>query len=241
MASATYYDYKKDFPKGNGWVVSEFDIKFVGEIIDSPNYVFSVGKYKDKSLQYIIEYCWRGVIKYIDYGLIYITNDSISKLKCSTQKLTALKVAKDAKLRFCRIYDSNDELFASPYPCTYQGELLRDVIVKDPLYVYSLFYRALYPRYGTNQRYYAWDQVSSVFGEDKTSSLKRIINHLSVRKISGEYVDRLKSILIDLEDEKRNAEIVEYNRWMEEVEKDIIREGYREAFNDDPEAEWNID
>lgn len=241
MSDIPYYDYKKDFPKGNGWFISEYDIKFTGEIIDSPDYVFSTGKYKDKSLQYIIEYCWRGVIKYVDYGLIYITNDCIRQLKCSPQKLTALKVANDAKLIFCRIHNSNDELYSKPFPSTYQGELLRDVIVEDPLYVYSLFYRAIYPFYGSNQRYYAFDQVSSIFDKDKTSSLKRILDHLAIKKIDGRYVEKLESILKDLEEEEKQYEIEEHYRWMEEVEKDIIKDGYREAFNDDPEAEWNID
>lgn len=28
MASYPYYDYKKDFPSGNGWIESQYDIKY---------------------------------------------------------------------------------------------------------------------------------------------------------------------------------------------------------------------
>lgn len=44
-----------------------------------------------------------------------------------------------------------------------------------------------------------------------------------------------------MEEDEIRYRIEEHNRWMEEIEKNFIRDGYREAFNDDPEAEWNID
>ena len=41
-----YYDYKKDFPKGNGWENSFLgSYRYNGEIIDSPQYIFKKGKY----------------------------------------------------------------------------------------------------------------------------------------------------------------------------------------------------
>ena len=42
-----YYDYKKDFPKGNGWEKSFWgSYSYNGEIIDSTQYVFKKGKYE---------------------------------------------------------------------------------------------------------------------------------------------------------------------------------------------------
>lgn len=241
MTSYPYYDYKKDFPSGNGWIESQYDIKYKGEIIDSPNYIFKSGKYKNKSLQYIVEYCWRGLIKYIDYGLIFITCNCLNQLKCSSNKLTQIRVACDSKLKFCRIYDGNDEIFTNPYPCTYQGELLIDVIKKDPLYISLLFNRAIYPHYGEYQRYYADDHAHSIFGDKITKELKRILDHLSKKIGSCEGVAKLESLYEQLLEDERIYEDELNARWQEQMDRNIIEEGYREAFNDDPEAVWNID
>ena len=241
MSDYTYYDYKQDFPSGNGWIVSQYEVKFNGEIIDSPSYTFKCGKYKDKTLQYIVEYCWRGIIKYIDYGLIFLTRNCLDQLNCSKNKLTQIRVANDAKLKFCRIYDANDEIYTNPYPSTYQGELLIDVIAKDPLYVGLLFNRAIYHRYGENQRYYAYDQAGSIFSKNITSDLKRIIQHLKNKLGSCEAIDELESLYEQLVEEEEYFARELDAKWQEQIDREIIEEGYREAFNDDPEAEWNVD
>lgn len=109
MSGIAYYDYKKDFPQGNGWIRNEFTNKFIGELIDAPNYIFTSGKYRGKSLQSIVESCWRGLIKYVDYGLIYITKECIDSLVCSGYKKSQLKAALDSKLTFCKVLDYDDE------------------------------------------------------------------------------------------------------------------------------------
>lgn len=231
FSDKAFYDYKKDFPKGNGWSKNGFELKYTGEIIDSPNYVFKEGKYKGKSLQSIIEYCWRGIIKYIDYGLIYITKDCINSVLCSEKKLTQIKVALDSKLIFCRVVDCNDELYSKPFPCSYQGEYFIEVYEKNPQYIYGIIARAMDNKYGHNQRFYATDRVHTILGENKLKDLERIIEHLQKKLPKSENLSALTGLLDQLKYEKETAEREFYENIREQMEKDFIEECNRE-FND---------
>ena len=45
----------------------------------------------------------------------------------------------------------------------------------------------------------------------------------------------------DIEDYEKRCEDEIHSRWEEEEQRYWENEGYRSAFEDDPEAEWNID
>lgn len=237
-----YYDYNADFPQGNGWLNSESNYK--GEIIDSPDYIFSTGKYKGKSLQYIVEYCWRGIIKYIDYGLIFITNNCLNHLHCSPNKLSAIKAANDSKLYFCQCYDVTDELYTKPLACSYQEESFLNVAEKDPRYLIQVINRGLYPKYGRNQRFYAKDNGLTMLvrgNNDAESVLKHHIMQLKQKGVATVFVSYAEDLLENLKHMRNEFQEEQMYRMQQEFDEQDIEDGYRAAFEDDPEAIWNID
>ncbi len=235
-----YYDYNADFPQGNGWLSSDYK----GEIIDSPDYIFPRGKYKGKSLQYIIEYCWRGIIKYIDYGLIFITNNCFKHLHCSPNKLSAIKAANDSKLNFCRVYDVTDELYTKPFACSFQEETFLNVAEKDSKYLIQVINRGLFPRYGRNQRFYANDNGLTMLVRGNNDA-ERVLEHyamqLKQKGVAELFVSYLESLLNDLRNIRCEFENEQLSRMQEDFDRQDIEEGYRAAFEGDPEAIWNID
>ena len=231
-----YYDYQKDFPSGNGWGNNH---EYNGEIIDSPHYVFKKGKYQGKSLQQIINYCWRGIIKYIDYGLIFITKECFDNLFCERERLNSVKAANEAKLLFCRVYSINDELYANPLGCSVQGEIFEDVATNNPNYLSNLIERGYFPRYGRNQRFYAIDRSAKILGD--SDGIQYILEQLNRKGITNRLTTTLESINDYFEDCNRQKEEECKRYWEEEEKRYYDNEGYWAAFEGDPEAEWNID
>lgn len=255
--SKIYYDYKKDFPIGNGWIKSCYDYSYKGVIIDSPSFIFETGKYKGKTLQEIIELCWRGVIKYIDYGLIHITKNCFDNLYCSEPKKSSIMAANDAKLEFCKIYSINDEIYSKPYACNFQGEIFIDVVRNNPKYLAMLLRRGFMPRYGFNQKFYAVDRSDtltygnvSYFSDEKCIStgekwVSNILSQLGNKGINNELTKFLKNLDSYLEECLEDAHLrrieAEERYWAEEDLRYYQNEGYWDAFDGNPDAEWNID
>lgn len=235
-----YYNYNADYPNGNGWVKSKYS--YDGEIIDSPDYIFPRGKYKGKTLQNIVESCWRGIIKYIDYGLIFITNKCLNKLYCSSYKLSAIRAANDSKLFFCRVYDISDELYTKPLACSYQEESFLDIAERDPKYLIQIIDRGMFPRYGQNQRFYAKDNSLTMLIDDNgdaVSKLQHYISQFEQKDVARLFVSYAKHVLVEYQSLKEEFEERRILRFEDDF--DDIDNGYRVAFEDDPEAVWNID
>ncbi len=232
-----YYDYIKDFPRGNGWRTSQDT--FEGEIIDTPLYIFKNGKYKGMPLQLIADPCWRGLIKYIDYGLIFITRECIGKLDCEKNKMISIKAANDSKLSFCRVFSLNDEIYTNPLSCFYQGMSFLEVAELDPHYLIKVIERGFFPTYGKNQIYYAEDHSYTLYGD--VDGLKRILRQLEWKRQAKEFALLLNKTINRI----NNYIEEEYNRRMayqeEEERRYYENEGYRDAYDGNPDAEWNTD
>ena len=235
--SAIFYDYKKDFPKGNGWKYSPYS--YEGEIIDSPLYVFKTGKYKGMPLQLIANSCWRGLIKYIDYGLIFITRECLEKLDCENNKMASIKAANDSKLTFCRVFSLNDEIYTKPLSSFYQGMSFIEVAKLDPQYLIKVIERGFFPTYGTNQIYYAEDRSKTLY--EDVDGLKILLKKLERGWQAKEFTSLLNKTINRINDYFEE----EYNRRMayqeEEERRYYENEGYREAYDGNPDAQWNTD
>ena len=239
-----YYDYKKDFPKGNGWEKSFWgSYSYNGEIIDSTQYVFKKGKYEGMTLQYIADMCWRGIIKYIDYGLIFITKECLAQLQCGKSKLAAIRAANDSKLDFCRVFSIEDELYTKPFSCSYQGQSFREIAESDPHYLIKVIERGFFPTYGKNQRFYAEDRSSSLYNDEE--GLRKLLENLKWKGVAEKFTSLLEKTIKRMEEqiEEENAQMQAYieSQWEEEERRYFENEGYWAAFEGDPDAEWNID
>lgn len=228
-----YYEYTDDFPQGNGWRNSSNS--FQGEIINSKNYVFERGKYQGRSLQQVIGRAWKGICKYIDYGLIYITNDTFNSLKCNVDKLRQLRVATDAKLSFKQIKGIDDELCSHPFDSWYQGKTFYEVAKCNPSYLWELIFRCYNSVHGDKSRYYATDHGLPI------ENVNSIISQLNARGFSGPLLGRLGELSDEFRYQKEEAMNYKYDQWEREMNRQMIEDGYREAYNDDPETIWNTD
>ena len=237
-----YYDYQKDFPSGNGWSSNG---EYYGEIISTPDYVFKTGKYQGRSLQQIIDRCWRGIIKYIDYGLIFITKDCFDSIVCDQETLYKIRAANDAKLLFCRVYSVNDELYSRPLACSVQGQVFIDVARSDPKYLLRLIFRGyyFYETHGTNSRFFAKDRSADILGD--IDDITSILEQLRKKGVNNTFCYYLDNLIEELEyrerqEEERRRDAYEFA--LEEEERRYYQnEAYRDAFDGDPDAEWNID
>ena len=237
-----YYDYLKDFPCGNGWSSNG---EYKGEIISTPNYIFQTGKYSGRSLQQVIDRCWRGIIRYIDYGLIFITKDCFDSIICDKETLYKIRAANDAKLSFCRVYSINDELYSKPLACSVQGQSFIDVVRSDPKYLLRLIFRGynFYEIYCSNSRFFAEDRSADILGDfDGITSILEQLRKKGVNNIISNYLENLLEELEYRERQNEEARREAYEYALEEEERRYYQEeAYRDAFDGDPDAEWNID
>lgn len=245
-----YYDYSNDFPCGNGWstyyINDPYYRTYDGEVILSPDYVFEKGKYEGRSLQQIINRCWKGIIKYIDYGLIFISKECFDDLRCEKKILDSVRAANDAKLCFEEINCVDDELIARPLMCSVEGQSFFNVAINEPKYLSRLINRGYYFRIRQNNRYFAEDISFSIFGEyGNIDKIGNIIKQLEERGIDNDLTSSLREIVDYIEDcireENENRRELEAYYREEEERYYYENEGYWAAFEGDPEAEWNID
>lgn len=216
---AYYYDYKKDFPSGNGWKDSQG--AYTGVVIyDCYKFYFHKGKYKGKCLYDVFEKCWKGIIQYIDFGLILITKDCFDVLdRCEKKKhLSYIKAANDAKFYFNKINTVDDILFTRPFPCCYQGETLLDVAQKDPKYIAELINRTSL-KYGENWFYYASDHISSKLDIEVIKDLGIKLDKQGNKNILTAYLDEIWEWVWDcktVDYESRNYPVFPTYRYFED-------------------------
>lgn len=226
-----HYNYESDFPRGNGWRGSQF----YGEIIDSKDYVFQRGKYQGRTLQQVVGRAWQGIGKYIDYGLIYITNHVFDTLKCDEKKRNFLRVSTDAKLEFSTINSISDELYSQPYASWYQGKTFLDVAKLNPGYLWGLIYRCYNSVHGDNSHYYATDNGLPL------NHIEDIIDELKSQSVNPNLINRLQDLSDEINEREQEARDWADAQWQREMDRQLIEDGYREAYNDDPDAQWNTD
>ena len=75
--------------------------------------------------------------------------------------------------------------------------------------------------------------------------MKKILKNLKWKGVAEEFTSLLENTIKRMEDqiEEENAQMQAYieSQWEEEERRYFENEGYRAAFEGDPEAEWNID
>lgn len=235
MNSNYYYDYANDFPQGNGWSWNGSTVSFRGVVIDSTSYIFKRGKYQGKTLQQLMSRSWKGVLKYIDYGFIYINNSVLDSLNAKPEVIFALRTAGEAKMQFRTITSINDNIYSSPFASVHQGRKFIDVAKLDPKFLIRLINRAYRNYHGENQSYYASD-----FGITLRNP-QHILDELKEANVAPNLVTFLKDLIEEQEEREEYERMEREDYYDRQMMNDLIREGYREAYNDDPDAIWNTD
>lgn len=158
-------------------------------------------------------------------------------------KLAAIRAANDSKLDFCRVFSIEDELYTKPFSCSCQGQSFREIAESDPHYLIKVIERGFFPTYGKNQRFYAEDRSSSLYNDEE--GLRKLLENLKWKGVAEKFTSLLEKTIKRMEEqiEEENAQMQAYieSQWEEEERRYFENEGYRAAFEGDPEAEWNID
>ena len=224
------YDYKADFPNGNAWCGTHFS----GEVVTSAYYRFPKGKYAGKTLQQTMaRRGWMGVLKYIDYGCIVLLPSVFDCLSARKDILLKLQTASDAKLTFYPINSVHDRLCSEPFESKHSGESFLFVAENDPDYLLSLVRRSCFPHYGNNQHYYASDNGLSI------GNIDSICEELRQEGACDKLVSLLEDYKNRLDEIKEEEERYFQDRYEAEMNRMFLEDAYREAYNYDPDAEWN--
>ena len=224
------YDYKADFPNGNAWCGTHFN----GEVVTTPYYRFPKGKYAGKTLQQTMaRRGWMGVLKYIDNGCIVLLPSVFDSLSARKDILQKLQTASDAKLTFSPINSIHDRLYSEPFESKHSGETFLSVAKNDSDYLLSLLSRSCFPYYGNNQRFYAHDNGLS-FG-----NIDSICEELRQEGACDKIVSLLEDYKHRQDEIKEEEERYYQDRYDAEMNQMFLEDAYKEAYNDDPDAEWN--
>lgn len=224
------YDYKADFPNRNAWHGTQFN----GEVVTTAYYRFPKGKYAGKTLQQTMaRRGWMGVLKYIDYGCIVLLPSVFDCLSARKDILLKLQTASDAKLTFYPTNSVHDKLCSEPFESKHSGESFLFVAKNDPDYLLSLVRRSCFPHYGNNQHYYASDNGLSI------GNIDSICEELRQEGACDKLVSLLKDYKHRLDEIKEEEERYFRDRYEAEMNRMFLEDAYREAYNDDPDAEWN--
>lgn len=230
MSKSDYvYHYESDFPNGNGWCSDGF----YGEVIEFPFYRFERGKYEGRTLQDLMSRSWKGVLKYIDYGFIMLTPNLFYHLNGKEENLRVLQVACDAKQEFESISSVHDVLRSYPFASKHEGETLLSVAKSDPEYLRQLAKRSFTYYHGNNQHYYTPDSGL------RFNDFESICRELKEHHVNMELISQIREYHKEKEERDEIRERYYQDRYEAEMEREFLEDAYREAYNDDPDAEWN--
>ncbi len=212
---------------------------FIGEIFESVFDTFRSGKFVGKTLSYVFKNSPKDLNKLTLAGCIFINPVALMQLeeiygKSHRALLDRLIINRDVQFYYGeKIYSSNDRIVghASIYTRlsrafggsmdveTFYSRLPIDkVFDTNPQYVLILIKNRL-----INVDYGVLDGIND--NSPYYSQLEEAVEG-NVNEQEAEYQDRLEAEQAAWEEEE-----MRYNR----------EEGYRDAFDNDPEAEWNID
>lgn len=153
---------------------------------------------------------------------------------CDKEKKNYLRIATDAKLNFDSITDINSLINSARYESWYHGKIFIYVAKINPDYLFGIINRHYFSPYGEYSRFYESDHGLEI------KNFYLILEQLSNKNVKPDFINKLKKLHHDIE--KRNAEArLEYIEFEKEMWKQYIEDGYREAYNDDPDAIWNTD
>lgn len=198
-----------------------------GFFIKDVNFIFPKSKYEGLTLSQMVKLHPKAVRLYLFHRNIYILPKVIDDLEnVSLKQKSSLRRIVESYLTFDEINTDNPQLCSKTYKSHFDGYSILEIITEDPEYLPYV--------------------ISHAKGRlmIDTQYLEELIENSHSSKVTSTLESCLKEIENILEEQKEAEEA--YQREMDYLaEKEEMRwyenEGYREAFDNNPDAEWNID
>ena len=203
-----------------------------------PLYIIREGENAGRNISWLKMSEPKTLIKYMSLGYLHIKHfEDFVKHSVYGEEKNKMWLAHDLHYEFEDISDASDYLTMSDFASNYYGfcdtkhenESFEEVIGDDPKYLAALISRGnLY----VNSE--VFDSIREEHGEDS-----QYLKQLSIVESAMNNMQEQIDVYNEECEERRRDEEERY--WEEEERRYYENEGYRSAFEDDPEAEWNID
>lgn len=194
--------------------------------INSADFVFPKSKYEGLTISEMVRQHPKALELHMLHSNIYIFPNVIKHLDITQQQRCRLIRVVESYLTFEEINSTNQHLHSKTYESNYENLNIEQIIKEDSQYLPYVI------KHAKGRFMIDLDYLNDLI-EKSTSPI--------VTSVLQECIDCIEEIL----EEQRCAEEA-YEREIAYIqEQEELRywqnEGYREAFDGDPEAEWNID
>lgn len=203
-----------------------------------PLYIIREGKNAGRNISWLKKYDPKTLIKYMSSGYIHVNQfEDFVKYSVFGEEKDKMWLAHDLHFEFEDISDASDYLYLSDFASNYfescetkhEGETFEEIIGNDPKYLVALINRG---------NLYVNSDVFDAIREERSDDSK----YLKQLNVVASAMNNMQEQIDAYEEECEERRRVEAERYWEEEERRYYEnEGYRAAFEDDPDAEWNID
>lgn len=210
---------------------------FQGLVFNSINDSFSSGILEGRTLLAVFNQYPKMVLDYICYDYIFITNNALKELtnECGEQNkyIRALINFRDIKFDF-----KNNQIHSGEMPingiagCSnFDGEIISKIELQN-----SYYYGTSLKRIFEINPYY----IINLINCDKINISNKVCDELKGFSCYTQLLKAIEEKEIEKEEDIRERQMQEDSFWDDYDNNYNATRGYQDAFDGDPDAEWNV-